>query len=198
MQLLAFTDLHGDFQILKRICKRAAKDDIDLIVTPGDLTVFNNHLGIIMKRLQSIGKPVLLIPGNHESMRSIDKHIHKYHNLINIHKKIVEIKGVTFFGYGLGGFSSTDKELRKLAESWKPKLKDKKSIFLVHGPPYKSQFDTVGGSHVGNQDINYAIELLQPTVMFCGHIHENNGKSQKIGKTMCINPGWDGMVIEVQ
>ncbi len=38
---------------------------------------------------------------------------------------------------------------------------------------------------------------MQPDIALCGHIHENNGTEDLIGKTHVINPGPLGRLIEL-
>ena len=37
----------------------------------------------------------------------------------------------------------------------------------------------------------------QPDYVLCGHLHDNAGKKDKIGKSLVINPGWEGMMLEI-
>ena len=41
------------------------------------------------------------------------------------------------------------------------------------------------------------IEQFKPEVAICGHIHENSGKIDYIGKTKVINPGYKGKIISL-
>jgi Icc-related predicted phosphoesterase len=56
---------------------------------------------------------------------------------------------------------------------------------------------------VGSHAVRDAIRRYQPVVGLHGHIHESRG-AQKIGRTLCVNPGSDyssgvlrGAVIEI-
>ena len=93
-------------------------------------------------------------------------------------------------------------------------------IFNFHNPPYNSGLDTAaeldenlkpilrGGrpSFVpGRQSkaVREAISKYQPTVGLHGHIHESRA-AQKIGQTLCLNPGSDysadllrGVIVDV-
>jgi len=80
------------------------------------------------------------------------------------------------------------------------------SVINFHCPPYSSGLDTAaeldaqlrpvlrGGRPsfvpVGSTAVREAIKRYQPTVALHGHIHESRG-AQKIGSTLCINPGSD-------
>jgi hypothetical protein len=46
-------------------------------------------------------------------------------------------------------------------------------------------------------DYRKFVERMKPKLMICGHLHENVGMQDKIGKTIVIHPGWEGMVIEL-
>ncbi len=80
------------------------------------------------------------------------------------------------------------------------------SILNIHCPPYASGLDDApeldetlkpvirGGRPsivpVGSQAVREAIQRYQPSVGLHGHIHESRA-AQKIGKTLCVNPGSD-------
>ena len=80
------------------------------------------------------------------------------------------------------------------------------SVINFHCPPYGSGLDTApelddnlrpvlrGGRPsfipVGSKAVREAIKRYRPVVGLHGHIHESRG-AQKIGPTLCINPGSD-------
>ena len=100
MKVLCFVDLHGDKPLLKKLIKRAKDPDIDLVLMAGDLTNFEDGLRYFLKKLNSIGKKVLVIPGNHEEHKDFDP---KLKDIISIHNDKVVIKNKLFIGCG-GGF----------------------------------------------------------------------------------------------
>jgi Icc-related predicted phosphoesterase len=79
-------------------------------------------------------------------------------------------------------------------------------VLNIHCPPYASGLDDApeldatlkpvirGGRPsivpVGSHAVREAIQRYQPVVGLHGHIHESRG-AQKIGKTLCVNPGSD-------
>ncbi|MFC1801362.1 metallophosphoesterase [Nanoarchaeota archaeon] len=197
MKILAFVDLHGDTALLKSIVKRAKKDDVDLVVCAGDFTVFEDGAGYVLKKLNEIGKPVLLIPGNHETPEMTKKAEKQYSNIIDLHNKSWQKDNYLFLGYGTGGFSKKDAGFRKAAREWRRKVKDEKLILVVHAPPHGTKLDEIDGKSVGNEDIRKGIERLVPKLVICGHLHENADKIDSIGKTKVVNPGYEGMVIEI-
>jgi Icc-related predicted phosphoesterase len=83
---------------------------------------------------------------------------------------------------------------------------DRATVLNFHCPPYASGLDVApeldetlrqvirGGRPsfvpVGSHAVRAAIETYQPVVALHGHIHESRGV-QRIGRTLCLNPGSD-------
>ena len=94
----------------------------------------------------------------------------------------------------------------RLAAILDPAPRDAKVVVNFHDPPYSSGLDFAaeldeslmpvirGGRPsiipVGSKAVRNAIKKYQPVVGLHGHIHESKG-AQKIGQTMCFNPGSD-------
>ncbi len=70
-----------------------------------------------------------------------------------------------------------------------------KSIWLIHGPPVKMDFDLFGsGDRVGSPAVYRFIAEKQPLLTIHGHIHETpalNGGiwAKKMGRAICIQAG---------
>lgn len=197
MKILTFVDLHGDTGLLKKLIGRAKEDDIDLVIIAGDLTMFESNLRYMLRRLNTIRKKVLIIQGNHESEKSMRKAVKEYENCVYFDKKAVKVGGYVILGYGEGGFALEDMEFRKLARHWYGEFQKEKVILVLHAPPFATTVDRVDKRHTGNKDFRKFIERIKPKLVICGHIHETAGKVDKIGETQVINPGWDGMVVEL-
>jgi len=197
MKVLCFVDLHGDKPLLKKLIKRAKDPDIDLVLMAGDLTNFEDGLRYFLKKLNSIGKKVLVIPGNHEGEDVLKKLVGDYDNLVDIHKRVVRVEDYVILGYGGGGFSLEDPVFRKIARKWYGEYQRDKVVLMLHGPPFGTDLDKLGKRHVGNKDYRKFIERLKPKLVICGHLHENAGLKDKIGESQIIHPGWEGMVVEL-
>jgi len=198
MKFITFSDFHEDFDQLDTLISRAKEDDIDFAIVAGDMTVFSKGLRPVLKRLDSIGKKVYVIPGNHEEGTGFDKIVKDYGNCVNFDRQYIELENdFVLLGYGRDGFSQKDLEFRKVARSWYGKFKNKKVILVTHGPPANCKLDVVSGHHVGNIDYREFIERIKPKVAICGHIHETAGEVDTIGETNVVNPCWEGMVIEL-
>lgn len=112
-------------------------------------------------------------------------------------------------------------ELSRRIESLAGQLKNPSAaVFNLHVPPYDTNLDIApeldanlapklslsGGFKmipVGSRAVRQAVEKYQPIVSLHGHIHESRS-AQKIGKTVCINPGSEygegvlrGVVLEI-
>jgi len=106
MKLLAFVDMHGSHKALEKI--KAQSKQSDILVCAGDISIFENNLDKLFFELNKLNKPVLIIPGNHESTESINVLTKLFPNIINIDEKGHAIGNYLFFGYGGGGFSMVD------------------------------------------------------------------------------------------
>ncbi|MBI2136062.1 metallophosphoesterase [Candidatus Woesearchaeota archaeon] len=206
MKLLIFTDMHGDPKSLRKIAEKSRK--ADFIVCAGDLTVFGRQYRDILEALNALGKPVFVISGNHETDELLKQ---AAFGLINIHpidKRIAEFADYLLVGYGGGGFSLVDERFEKIAKIFLNKIKKiqvsakqqktkKKIIFVTHQPPYNNATDLIHGQHAGCKSFTKFIREVRPELVVCGHLHETAGKKDKIGKTIVINPGWQGMILEI-
>ena len=201
MKILAFTDIHGSLLALRRIEQKVKSQNPDLLVCAGDISIFEHGIIGLMRRLNKLNKNIIIIQGNHEDERTFNKLSGFFKNIIFIHKKNFLHEGYLFLGYGGGGFSVVDKEFEKLAKfKFEQIIKnnaDKKIILVTHAPPYKTKLDKLAGGHCGNKSIRQFVEKNRIDLMICGHLHENFGKEDKIGKTKVINPGPFGKIVEI-
>jgi uncharacterized protein len=102
---------------------------------------------------------------------------------------------------------SSEQDLaRRIDDMLEPLPEGTKLIMNFHCPPYASTLDDApeldatlkpvirGGRPsivpVGSHAVRDAIKKYQPAVALHGHIHESRGV-QRIGRTLCINPGSD-------
>mgnify|MGYP001410587072 CR=1 FL=1 len=196
MKILAFGDTHGSDKAMKSIEKKAKQ--ADLLVCIGDVTVFEQNFRGIMKRLDKIGKKILMIHGNHEDDFSMLEQTQQTKNIYFLHRHIFEQDDYTFIGFGGGGFSLTDSTMKKFFMSKKKELKDKKIVMLTHAPAYKTKIDDVHGASCGCKTVRWIIERFKPKFAFAGHLHENFGKKDKIKGCEVINPGPFGMMIHLK
>jgi len=200
MKILAFTDTHGNDKALEDVKRKIKKHNVDLAICAGDFTIFERRIKQILAKINSFGKPVLLIHGNHEEEAAARHLSEGYKNLIWLHKRFCRCQNYFFLGYGGGGFALTDPRFREWADKAIKKMKPgEKCILILHGPPYGTKTDKVMGQHCGNKDYRNFIKKNTDRIVLavCGHLHDCFYKKDAIGRTWVINPGPYGTVIEV-
>ncbi len=203
MKILAASDIHGDKSALEKLVKKAKKEDVDMVVLCGDLTLFEEDLTGIIGPLKELNKKVILIPGNHETFSAVEFLAKQYKpGVYNLHGRSMKLYNeIGFFGVGgsnTGIFQTTEKETSELLEKAHKPIEDAKhKIMITHTPPHNTKIDALW-EHVGSKAIREKIEEIQPDVVLCGHIHETFGKSEKIGNTTVINVGKDGVIIDIE
>ena len=157
MNLLFFTDLHGNMKILDSLKKKAQESDG--VVCSGDISVFENDIEDIMKKLSEFNKKVLIIHGNHEDEERMRELCDKYDNIYYMHKGVHHIGDYVFMGYGGDGFSTNDPEFERVAEFFKKEAEGKKRIvFFTHGPAYDTKIDKINGENRGNKSYRKFID----------------------------------------
>ena len=197
MDVLFFTDLHGDMKTLKTVFKKS--ENSDLIVCAGDITNMEDRLTDILKVMNKMPKPVLLIHGNHEDGRRLKRHCEDFKNIIYLHKAVHHFENCVFMGYGGDGFSREDNDFIKVSNMFFKEEAKKKNIkiLVTHGPPYGTEIDKVNMEYRGNRSYRQFIDEIKPQLVISGHLHENAGKHHKIGKTLFLNPGKEGVIVEI-
>ena len=196
MKILAFTDIHASVASITKI--KAASKKADLLICTGDFTVFGSHLKRVIKDFASMGKKMLIVHGNHEDEDEVAEECKKYDNLYFLYKNFYEEDGIVFAGYGGGGFAQEDKNFEKFSKEITSRRKGKKLVLLFHMPPYGTKTDHLSMGYVGSMSYTEYIKKEKPDLVLCGHLHENFGKMDKIGKSIIFNPGPNGSFVEIK
>ncbi len=202
LRILAFSDLHGDEKALKLLEKKAKKADV--VVCAGDFTVFEHNILRIMRKLDSIGKPVVLVNGNHEDAMLVAEICLKLKNIRFVHRKAYscnQFPEYVFVGHGGEGFDHISEDFERFAATAAKRIKQlqkqgKKVVFITHQPPHNTKVDYIWAHH-GNKSYTKFVKKVQPLLHVCGHLHETQGKKDRIGKTLIINPGPKGKIVVV-
>src|SRR5579883_811870 len=95
MRLLFFSDLHGDVKALERLMEIEA----DYYFAVGDLVNFGKGLEKMGPLLQSKGRRVYVLPGNHETASDISVFCDQF-GLNDFHEEQIQVDG--YFVAGLG------------------------------------------------------------------------------------------------
>ena len=194
MKIVAFVDSHGSVTAFKKLKKLVKEHKPDLILCAGDISIFGDNLDYVMHEISRLQIPSFIIHGNHESESEMRNACSLFKNTHFIHKKIMTVDDFIIFGYGGGGFSLRDKHFEHFTHRRHRKFVDKKLILLTHAPPYGTKLDNIMGSFCGNKSFTDFIKTYKPILAISGHIHENEGKQDKIDGTKIVNPGPFGKV----
>ena len=180
-----------------------------------------NWIRLAEERLANSNVEIYIMPGN-DDYPYICEILSSSDLVVNPEEKIVEICG----GYEMLslGFSNItpwkaprdipEEMLEEKLETLIAEAKNiDRAIFNTHVPPYNTIIDLAplldqnlkpvssgGGvvmTHVGSIAVRKAIEVHQPLLGLHGHIHESKGV-ERIGKTICINPGSDYLAGNLQ
>ncbi len=199
MKILTFVDLHGSLTALKKLQDLFEKEKPDIIICPGDISIFEQNINYLAGRIAKFNKPTLMLHGNHEDASSMRKVCSKYDNLIFMHGQAKVIDGVLFLGWGGGGFSIKDEMFEKKQKMFEKIMKDyDKVVLLTHAPPYGTKLDKIIDENCGNKSIRNFIKKHKNIVLaICGHLHENSGKEDKIANIRVVNPGPFGKVFTI-
>ncbi|MFA5303658.1 MAG: metallophosphoesterase [Candidatus Nanoarchaeia archaeon] len=199
MKILFFSDIHGDLVALRKIIKKSK--EAELVVCAGDLSAGGENLQSLIDELANIkNKKILIIPGNNETPEMIDESIDDYENIISIHEDVYQDKNLNFLGIGGGTISPFNTVYELSEDEFKKKLKgfSKIDCLVSHTPPKNTSLDLIpNGMHIGSSELFKWIMDNQPMVCCCGHVHENSGKEEMLGKTLCFNPGPKGTLMEL-
>ena len=198
-RILAIGDIHGDERLVKKVAKKAEKEKVDLVILTGDLTFAEISTKNLVGPFVKAKKQVLLIPGNHESVATIDFLAELYPNTKNIHGYCFIKNNVGIFGAGgadIGIHQIRDSEIFELLKRGNKKIKglDKK-IMVTHMHPQGSKSELSGFK--GSKAVRKAIEKFQPDIAIFSHIHEAGGDEEKIGKTKIFNVSRKEKIFEI-
>lgn len=202
MKILAASDIHADIKVVQKLAEKAKREDVDLIILAGDLSIFEEGLEGLLKPLTKLNKKIAIIPGNHESEADIFMLKRQYPDMVyDLHQYAFKIKNVGFFGCGLANIGPneiSEYDLKKKIQNSFNYVKDAdKKIMVVHMPPYKTKLDQVGKFNIGSPAVREMIEKLKPDKCICGHVHETFGLEDKLNDTDVMNVGPNGKIIEI-
>jgi len=200
MKILAAGCLHSNTSLIESLAKQAEDENVDLVVLCGDLTLgersMDNIIGPFVKRK----KKVAIIPGNHETAATAEFLAKKY-GIVNLHGYGINEGDVGLFGCGganIGMFQLTEEDIfSTLYKAHKSILNANTQIMVTHVHPNKTFMEQLSGFVPGSSGVRKAIDILQPDLLICSHIHEASGLEEQVGKTRVLNVSKIGKIIEV-
>lgn len=199
MRIVAFTDHHASTTSLKKVEQLAKKQRAEYLICTGDFTIFDVEMDRVLGDVDKIGIPCIIIPGNHEAPSLVEKFSKNKKNVIYQDRSVKRIGRHVFLSYGGGGFAMNDPRFVKWSkQAIKQVGPNDVGVLLLHGPPHNTKLDALHGGHVGNKDYTAFIKA-NPKIkfVFCGHLHENFHKEDRVGIARVINAGPDGTFFEI-
>lgn len=208
MKILSAGDIHGDRSLARKLADKAEKENVDLVILCGDLTMGEKSTEGILGPFVKKKKKVLLIPGNHESIATAD-FLAELYGQKNIHGYSIKMKDlgkskeneIGFFGcsgVNIGMHRIEENEIFKLLKQGYNYIKDTKvKIMVTHVHPSDSMMEKFSKFVPGSLGVKKAIDTFKPDILLCSHVHEAEGIEEKIGKTRVINVGSAGKIIEI-
>ncbi|HXO88405.1 MAG TPA: metallophosphoesterase [Candidatus Acidoferrales bacterium] len=197
MKVLIFSDIHGDVRALARIVGQPA----DVYICAGDLATFGKGLEKCGKALESLGEKLWVLPGNHETHDDIREFCGRF-GFLDFHRRVLQTKSTPWAGLGYSNITP----FQTPGEYTEEEIAEALAAFggiaglhlVIHVPPYGTRVDEYApGKHGGSTALRAWVTREQPPYLFCGHIHETAGLSDRLGATQCINVGKEGFTLEI-
>jgi len=201
VRVLIFSDIHGDLRSLERILLEPA----DLWIAAGDLATFGKGLDRCGEVLHPLGSRLWVLPGNHETHDDTRALCARF-GFVDFHRQIRSIEGAggrtQWAGLGYSNITPfhTPGEYseQEIAEALTAFDKIPGLYVVAHCPPRDTTLDQFApGRHGGSTSLRAWMERAQPRYLFCGHIHEAAGLTERIGPTQCFNVGKQGYTLEL-
>lgn len=188
MKLLAFSDLHCDLDAASRLV--TAGRQADLVIGAGDFA--QNHAGLAetMTALSALDDLALYTPGNNET----EEALRAATKARVLHCEAVEFQGLTFGFLGCAVPPLPDMPWRSFDMT-----EDQAAIamagmgavdvLVTHSPPKGACDDHSQAGSLGSEAVRGYVEVMQPQLVLCGHIHDCWGQEARVGKTLVRNLG---------
>ncbi|MFC1682234.1 metallophosphoesterase [Nanoarchaeota archaeon] len=199
-KILAIGDVHGDTGLVKKLAEKAKEENVDLVILAGDLTMAEMSTKNLVGPFVKAKKEVLIIPGNHESIATVDFLAQMYYpNTKNIHGYSFVKENLGIFGAGGGDVGINmikESEIFSLLKKGHENIKShEKKIMVTHLHHKGSKAEFSG--FVGSSAVRRAVKEFKPDVLISAHIHEAGGLYEKIGDTVILNVSRNPVIFEV-
>jgi Icc-related predicted phosphoesterase len=159
------------------------------------------HLQSFLAAVESLGKPWLFLPGNHDPAASVlNSLVGRWGRAITqsccfewLGLQVLAVPWTPPCGWSWSLTSAHLQELLALY-SQPPRPID---LLLTHAPP--RGFLDEGGKwyHRRTPTLRPLLEQVQPRYYICGHMHWDGGKVERWGSTLVINTALHNMVLEI-
>jgi hypothetical protein len=196
LKVVVVSDFHGSLEASRQAASKAEQIHADVVIVSGDITDFGSvqNARQLLSPLAELQLPVLFVPGNCDPPSLAEINLK---NARCIHGSCATYNNVMFAGVGGGPISpfntpfemTEDQIMKVLNQSFRQCQPKPWRILVSHTPPKNTKLDAAfSGEHVGSSSLRQYIEKKQPSIVFCGHIHEARG-IDNIGNTVIVNSG---------
>jgi len=200
MKILAAGDIHGDTNLAKKLAEQAEKEKVDMVILCGDITYAESSVEGIIGPFVKKNKKVLLIPGNHETMATVD-FLAELYGATNLHGYSLKVDDIGLFGCGganVGLSQLPEEEIYSILKKGFEKIKNMRTkVMVTHVHPQGSLMGRLSSFILGSSGVKKAVDNLKPNILLCSHVHEAEGVEEMIGDTRVINVGRKGKVLEI-
>lgn len=199
MRLLLFSDLHCDEQAARLLVEKSA--GVDLVIGAGDFANGRHGIETCLNVLRAITAPAVLVAGNAESDQELRIAAKVWKSATVLHGELHQVAGATLFGlggatpvtpFGDWSFDITEEDARDLL-----KPLPEGAILVTHSPPKGTLDLDSRGRSLGSTAIRAAVLAKAPKLVVCGHIHASSGKQEKLGSSLVVNAGPNGIVLDL-
>jgi len=208
------SDTHG-------LPRQAVHDEADVIVLSGDLCPnrTRGHVDIEIAyqenwlartgeqwRVWAKGKPLVLIPGNHDFFIDIARMLRRAGVAAHdVYLASATIYGVTFLGLPdipwMGGDWNHERGEQEIEARFATVLDERPDVVVNHCPPHgvlDEPYD-FGDYHIGSTAFARLLGSHghEPKAYLCGHCHERGGRVERVRSTIVSNAATRRALIEI-
>ncbi|MGE0431213.1 MAG: metallophosphoesterase [Planctomycetota bacterium] len=200
MRLLLFSDLHCSISAAARLVELAARADV--LIGAGDFANvrrgIEDTISILAEGVTT--KPVVLVPGNNETLDELVAATADWPNATVLHGNGATLLDTPFFGIG-GGIPVTpfgDWSFDFSNEQADELLADcpAGAVLVSHSPPKGTLDVSSSGKSIGSYAVQRAIDRTRPRLVVCGHIHHSGGQHARVPRSHVpvVNAGPAGIL----
>ena len=199
LRVLAAGCIHGDTNLVQKLADKAERENVDVVLLCGDLTLGQCETRNLIKPFKDKGKRVLFVTGNHDGL-ALGDFLAAYYDIKHLHGNYAVYNDVGIFGCSLANIGldaiSDEDSFAVLNKGFERVKSLDKQIMVTHIHPAGTSMEELTG-FPGSGGVRKAIEKFQPDLVFCSHLHELSGFEEKIGKTRVINVSRTGKIVEI-
>jgi Icc-related predicted phosphoesterase len=213
VRALCLNDLHKTVTAAERLAARAVAEDVDVLLSAGDLAIDFVHVPELYDALASARKPILCVPGNHDGVEPYLTNIQRA-GLTDVDGKRLVVGGVTIVGWGYRWAAPApaapgwrDPPASRVGLPPDPDLRGitallanadpRRTVLLSHLPPWGVKLARTETDDLGDRALRRWVEAYQPAAVICGHVHHEGPATSRVGNTLVVNGGREGYLLQL-